>query len=102
MTEVLWMLAVFGVSFVLSYFLIQKVPPRLHSPLMSMTNAVSGVTILGTLLLFSVELSLLEKGLGAVAIVLAVFNVVGGFSVTDRMLRLFRSGRTDRAGAKHG
>lgn len=100
MIDVVLMLVVFVFSFVVGYILIRKVPPRLHSPLMSMTNAVSGVTILGALLLFSVELSSLEKGLGALAIMLAVFNVVGGVSVTDRMLGLFKSGRTDPPGAK--
>jgi len=100
MIDVAVMVVVFAFSFVISWFLVMKVPPRLHSPLMSMTNAVSGVTILGAFLLFSIELSILEKAAGAFAIMLALFNVVGGFRVTDRMLALFKSKRTDQPSAK--
>jgi NAD(P) transhydrogenase subunit alpha len=56
-----------------------------------MTNAISAVTILGALLLFAVETSAVQKTLGAVAIVMAAFNVVGGFAITNRMLKLFKS-----------
>ena len=84
------MLVVFALSFVIGYFLISRVPPLLHTPLMSMTNAISAVTILGALLLFSIEMSPLGKLLGAVAIATAVFNVLGGFVITDRMLKMFR------------
>jgi hypothetical protein len=56
---------------------------------MSMTNAISAVTILGAVLIFSVELGFYEKLLGVTAIVMATFNVVGGFVITDRMLKLF-------------
>lgn len=64
-------------------------PPRLHTPLMSMTNAISAVTILGGILLFANETDVLQKVLGFFAVALAAFNVVGGFAITDRMLRLF-------------
>jgi len=57
---------------------------------MSMTNAISAVTILGALLVFAVVTNVSEKILGAVAIVMAIFNVVGGFVITDRMLKLFK------------
>lgn len=57
---------------------------------MSMTNAISAVTILGALLLFSVETTPLEKALGMAAIAMATFNAVGGFVITDRMLKLFK------------
>jgi H+-translocating NAD(P) transhydrogenase subunit alpha len=90
MTEVLLMLAVFFAVFTLGYVLIRRVPQMLHTPLMSMTNAISAVTILGALLLFSVETTPLEKALGAVAIVTALFNVAGGFVITDRMLAMFK------------
>ncbi len=65
-------------------------PQMLHTPLMSMTNAISAVTILGALLLFSVPTTTTEKVLGAVALITAMFNVVGGFVITDRMLGMFR------------
>lgn len=83
--------------FVLAYFVgrevITKISPTLHTPLMSGTNAISGITLVGAL-----HLALtLEASLSAVAtflaIVLAAINVVGGFLVTDRMLRMFRKPR---------
>ncbi len=90
MPEVLLMLSVFVIVFLIGYLLISKVPPRLHTPLMSMTNAISGVTVLGALLLFSVESGTLVKGLGALAIASAAFNLVGGFAITNRMLKMFK------------
>ena len=90
MGELLLMASVFAFSFAVGYLLISKVPPRLHTPLMSMTNAISAVTILGALLLFSVETDAFQKVLGAAAVAAAAFNVVGGFAITDRMLRLFK------------
>ncbi|MFO7784199.1 MAG: NAD(P) transhydrogenase subunit alpha [Thermodesulfobacteriota bacterium] len=97
MSELLLMLAVFVGAFVIGYFLISRVPPLLHTPLMSMTNAISAITILGALLLFAVETTALEKLLGAVAITTAVFNVLGGFVITDRMLKMFK--KKNRGGA---
>ncbi len=93
MVDLLFLAVVFLLSFGIGYLLIRKVPPRLHTPLMSMTNAISAVTILGGVLLFAVETTTVEKFLGASAIALAAFNAVGGFAITDRMLRLF--GRKD-------
>lgn len=90
MFDVLLLISVFVVSFVVGYILVRRIPPRLHTPLMSMTNAISGVTILGALLLFAVETTPLEKTLGLVAVAMAAFNLVGGFAITDRMLGFFR------------
>ena len=90
MADVVLMLGIFAGSFLVGYLLIRRVPQMLHTPLMSMTSAISAVTIIGALALFSREMSPLQKALGAVAIVTAAFNVVGGFAITDRMLRLFR------------
>lgn len=90
MTILMILLSVFVVSFLIGYFLISRVPPLLHTPLMSMTNAISAVTILGALLLFTVTSDAPRKILGAIAIGMAVFNVVGGFVITDRMLKLFK------------
>jgi len=89
-TDLLTLLFVFAASFVVGYFLISRVPPLLHTPLMSMTNAISAVTILGAVLIFSVELGFYQKLLGMTAVIMATFNVVGGFVITDRMLRLFK------------
>ena len=90
MTELLIMVSIFVLSFVIGYLLISKVPPLLHTPLMSMTNAISAVTILGAVILFADDISPTEKILGAVAISMAAFNVIGGFVITDRMVRLFK------------
>lgn len=94
MANLLLMAGVFLASFVIGYLLISKVPSLLHTPLMSMTNAISAVTILGALILFSVPTTVPVKLLGSVAIITAAFNVVGGFAITDRMLRLFKEKRT--------
>jgi len=90
MINLLLMLGVFAFSFGIGYVLISRVPPLLHTPLMSMTNAISAVTILGALILFAVESAPFEKVLGAVALITAAFNIVGGFAITDRMLALFK------------
>ncbi len=91
MNALLIMLSVFVVSIVIGYLLISRVPPLLHTPLMSMTNAISAVTILGALLIFAVTTNATDKLLGVVAIALAAFNVVGGFVITERMLKLFKN-----------
>ena len=79
------MLAVF-----IGFALITKVPPTLHTPLMSGSNAISGITILGAVLVAGRDDGLLGLVLGFLAVVLATINVVGGFMVTDRMLQMFR------------
>jgi NAD(P) transhydrogenase subunit alpha len=90
MTNLLLMVGVFLFSFVVGYFLISRIPTLLHTPLMSMTNAISAVTILGVLILFSVSSTRTEQVIGSIAFVMAAFNLVGGFAITDRMLRLFK------------
>ncbi len=84
------MAGVFLVSFIIGYLLISRIPSLLHTPLMSMTNAISAVTILGAVYLFSQPTNTIEKILGSLAIITATFNVVGGFVITDRMLGLFK------------
>ncbi len=90
MTNLFLLAGVFILCFGIGHCLISKVPPLLHTPLMSMTNAVSGVTILGALLIFSRPVSGFAEIIGAIALVSGTFNVVGGFVITDRMLRLFK------------
>jgi len=90
MTHFIFMVAVFIIAFIIGYFLISRVPALLHTPLMSMTNAISAATILGALTLFAQPLTGPFR-LGALAaIIAATFNVVGGFAITGRMLRLFK------------
>ena len=90
MASLIVLLLVFGGSLGVGYLLISRVPARLHTPLMSMTNAISAVTILGALLLYARAGDWPAWVVGVVAVGLAAFNVVGGFAVTDRMLRLLR------------
>jgi len=82
-------LYVFVLAAFLGFELINKVPPTLHTPLMSGANAMSGITIVGALTLATVATPSVAVLLGFVAIVLATINVVGGFLVTDRMLATF-------------
>lgn len=95
MIDVLIMLLVFGGSFGVGYMLISKVPPLLHTPLMSMTNALSAVTIIGALLVFATDVPPAITVLGCIALAAAAFNLAGGYAITDRMLRMFR-----RSGAR--
>jgi len=75
----------------LSFELISKVPPTLHTPLMSGSNAISGITILGAVMACNeMGYTTLSKWLGMFALVLATINVVGGYAVTDRMLKMFK------------
>jgi len=80
--------------FVLAIFVgievISKVPTILHTPLMSGTNAIHGIILVGAIVIASGAHSPLEIGLGLVAVILATTNVVGGFVVTDRMLEMFK------------
>lgn len=93
MADLALMLLVFVLSFVIGYLLISRVPPLLHTPLMSMTNAISAVTILGAILLFAVTMSVGNTVIGAVALATAAFNLVGGFVITDRMTKMFKTHR---------
>ena len=85
-------LFVFVLAMFAGFEVIRKVPPVLHAPLMSGANAVSGIIIVGALLVAGTEVGL-AKALGFLAVVLAAINVVGGFWVTDRMLKMFRQGK---------
>ena len=75
----------------LGFELISKVPPTLHTPLMSGSNAISAITIVGALIACNeMGYTSLSKWLGMAALVLATINVVGGYAVTDRMLKMFK------------
>jgi NAD(P) transhydrogenase subunit alpha len=90
-------LVILFVIFVLAMFVgfevITKVPPTLHTPLMSGSNAISGITVIGAMLVAGAGATRLAAVLGVVAVAFAMINVVGGYAVTDRMLRMFRRGR---------
>ena len=83
-------LTVFTLAVFVGYEVITKVPPTLHTPLMSGTNAVSGIVIVGALIVAGREGGVVAGVIGMLAVALATVNVVGGFMVTDRMLQMFR------------
>jgi NAD(P) transhydrogenase subunit alpha len=83
-------LTIFVLAIFVGFEVIAKVPPLLHTPLMSGSNAISGITIVGAILAAGSEERTLSTVLGFVAIVFATINVVGGFLVTDRMLGMFK------------
>jgi H+-translocating NAD(P) transhydrogenase subunit alpha len=82
-------LYVFLLAAVVGYHIIHKVPPLLHTPLMSATNAISAIAVVGALLVTGSGTSKAATVLGAIAVASAVTNVVGGFLITDRMLKMF-------------
>jgi NAD(P) transhydrogenase subunit alpha len=91
MTETLLIgILLFTLATFLGLELIHRVPPTLHTPLMSGANAVSGITAIGALLVAGSGHGMVATALGFIAIVLAMINVVGGYAVTDRMLGMFR------------
>jgi NAD(P) transhydrogenase subunit alpha len=83
-------ITIFTLAVFVGVEIITKIPPTLHTPLMSGSNAISGITVVGALLASGGEHYTLATWLGFVAIVLAMINVVGGFVVTHRMLQKFR------------
>jgi proton-translocating NAD(P)+ transhydrogenase subunit alpha len=88
-------ITIFALAVFLGFELIARVPTLLHTPLMSGTNAISGIVLVGALLVSSFAESALEQTLAFLAIVLAAINVVGGFLVTDRMLEMFKRKPTE-------
>jgi NAD(P) transhydrogenase subunit alpha len=83
-------LTIFVLAIFVGFEVITKVPPTLHTPLMSGSNAISGITIIGAILSAGTKLTMLTTTLGFLAMVFATINVVGGFMVTHRMLAMFR------------
>lgn len=83
-------LIVFVLASFIGFELITKVPPTLHTPLMSGSNAISGITIVGAIIATGIENDTVAAVLAFLAVVAATINVVGGFLVTDRMLGMFR------------
>lgn len=114
MTHPLILVLVFIVSAVVGYLIIKKVPSLLHTPLMSGMNALSGITVVGAIIVLSDAISMLQEPvpmlpqwllyvaiiLSGIAIILAMVNVAGGFGVTERMLRMFKK-RKQGEGLSH-
>ena len=89
-------LYVFALAAFLGYQVISRVPPLLHTPLMSATNAISGISLVGSLVTAGANYNTVSTVLGFIAVTASTINVVGGFMITDRMLRMFRRQPTGR------
>ncbi len=96
METLVMLLTVLVLAIFVGFEVISKVPPTLHTPLMSGSNAISGVTILGAVVAAGAAVGTGMRWLGFAAIVMAMINVVGGFAVTHRMLGMFRGKRPGR------
>ncbi|MFW2339656.1 MAG: NAD(P) transhydrogenase subunit alpha [Acidimicrobiia bacterium] len=88
--ELVISITVFVLAAFVGFEVITKVPPTLHTPLMSGSNAISGVTIIGALIVAGKADSTLGEILAFLAVTMAMINVIGGFMVTDRMLEMFK------------
>src|SRR5947207_1812309 len=86
-------LYIFILAGFLGYHVITRVPPLLHTPLMSATNAISGISLIGSLVIAGANYDPLSTALGFLAVCCSSTNVVGGFLITDRMLKMFKSER---------
>jgi NAD(P) transhydrogenase subunit alpha len=91
------LLYVFALAVFAGYHVILKVPQLLHTPLMAFTNAISGISLVASLIIAGEGLNTASSILGAVAVAAATINVVGGFLITDRMLKMFK--KKDKAEA---
>jgi NAD(P) transhydrogenase subunit alpha len=90
------LLVVFVLASFVGFEVITKVPPTLHTPLMSGSNAISGITILGSVVVAGRGDTRLASILGLIAVIFAMINVAGGFMVTDRMLEMFKGKRQEQ------
>ncbi len=89
--ELLYLVSVFVLAVFLGFEVISKVPTILHTPLMSGSNAIHGVILVGAMLIMTTARGPLLDAIGFLAVLLATINVVGGYVVTDRMLEMFKS-----------
>lgn len=90
MDSLILLLTIFVLAIFVGFEVITKVPPTLHTPLMSGSNAISGITIIGAIISAGTQVTWLTMILGFLAVVFAMINVVGGFMVTHRMLGMFK------------
>ena len=102
-------LYVFILATFLGFEVIRRVSPLLHTPLMSLTNAISAISLVGSIVILGEQKDTLSTVLGAIAVTASTINVVSGFMITDRMLRMFKkrepaksSGKPSSNGAQAG
>jgi NAD(P) transhydrogenase subunit alpha len=91
------LLTIFVLSAFVGYQIISRVPPLLHTPLMSATNAISAISVVGALVTAGGDYGAVSTVLGFIAVASAMTNVVGGFLITDRMLKMFKKGKDRRS-----
>ena len=96
MTEIEIGLYIFVLATFLGFQVIRQVPKLLHTPLMSLTNAISGIALVGSLVLAGADEARFATILGTLAVTASTINVVGGFMITDRMLRMFKRRQSER------
>jgi NAD(P) transhydrogenase subunit alpha len=90
------LLTIFVLAAFVGYQVISRVPPLLHTPLMSATNAISAISVVGALVTAGADYGDVSTLLGFIAVVSAMTNVVGGFLITDRMLKMFKKDKNRR------
>ena len=89
---VIFSMYIFVLAIFVGYQVITRVPNLLHTPLMAATNAISGISLVGSMVAAGTEHGTVTTVLGTIAVTAATINVVGGFLITDRMLKMFRKG----------
>ncbi len=90
MLDLIVLLTIFTLAVFVGVEVISKVPPTLHTPLMSATNAIHGIILVGAMIVLGEAKDAISITLGLIAVIFGTLNVVGGFAVTDRMLEMFR------------
>jgi NAD(P) transhydrogenase subunit alpha len=96
MTDIIANLYVFMMAAFVGFEVIRRVSPLLHTPLMSLTNALDAIAVVGAIILVGEHKSGLATVLGTIAIVASTSNLVGGFLITDRMLRMFKTSKSKK------
>jgi NAD(P) transhydrogenase subunit alpha len=98
--ELVFDLYIFALATFVGYQVISRVPALLHTPLMSGTNAISGISLVGSLVAAGADHNRISTLLGFIAVTAATINVVGGFMITDRMLRMFKRRGPSQGGGR--
>ncbi|HZR32103.1 MAG TPA: NAD(P) transhydrogenase subunit alpha [Terriglobales bacterium] len=96
-TDVINLLFIFMLAGFIGFEVIRRVSPLLHTPLMSLTNALDAIAVVGALVIVGEHKSRLSTILGTIAVIAATSNVVGGFLITDRMLKMFKTARPPKS-----
>ena len=91
---------VFVIAAFVGHHVVHRVPPLLHTPLMSATNAISAISVVAAVAVAGSKFEAVKTTLGIIAVASAMCNVVGGFLITDRMLKMFRGGQPAKPAAK--